>query len=115
MDNYNFNRNFIAIVKIFNKHPHMLLNFLNKNGAITDTFRKKISRAIIKEKPHFTDIDKMLEYYLHLLDIQETDMDADTKATKWNNKLYAAISEERFEDAITIRDYMNKRGYKILI
>lgn len=113
MDAYKFNRNFVTIMKIFNKRPHMLLSFMNKSDAFTETFKKKLSSAIIKDKPHFTDIDKMTEYYLHLLDIQETD--TIDKPAVWNNKLYVAISEQRFEDAVKIRDYMNKRGYKILI
>ncbi len=113
MDTYKFNRNFVTIIKIFNKHPNMLLNFFNKNEAFTDSFKKKLSRTIIKNKPHFTDLDKMLEYYLRLLDIQEND--SIDKALLWNNKLYKAITEQRFEDAAKIRDYMLKKGYKILI
>jgi protein-arginine kinase activator protein McsA len=113
MDAYKFNRNFITIIKIFNKHPNMLLNFLSKNEAFTDTFKKKLSRTVLKNKPHFTDIDKMLEYYLRMLDVQENP--GIDKSLLWNNKLHNAISEQRFEDAAKIRDYMNKRGYKILI
>lgn len=113
MDTYKFNRNFVTIIKIFNRHPNMLLNFLNKNDAFTASFIKKMSKAIIKNKPHFTEVDKMLEYYIKLLDVQESDNI--NKPLLWNNKLHKAISEQRFEDAAKIRDYMIKKGYKILI
>jgi len=113
MDAYKFNRNFITIIKIFNRHPNMLLNFLTKNGAFAETFKKKLARAILKDKPHFTNVETMIEYYVHLMDTEEPD--AEDMSQVWNNKLYLAISEQRFEDAVGIRDYMNKRGYKILI
>lgn len=113
MDAYKFNRNFITVLKIFNKHPNMLLNFLSKNDTFTDAFKKKLSRAVLKNRPHFTDLESMIDYYVHLLDVQ--DIDTEDMSVIWNNKLYSAISEQRFEDAAGIRDYMNKKGYKILI
>lgn len=113
MDSKKFNRNLILLIKIFNKHPNMFISFLNKNNAFTDVFKKKISRASIKQKPSFADIDEMLEYYLHILDEQE--INTSDKCKAWNAKLYDAISEQRFEDAAKIRDYMNKKNYKIFI
>lgn len=91
----------------------MFLNFLNKHGALTDTFKEKIASIIIKDKPHFSDIDKMIEYYFQILDNKEINIK--DKVTEWNNKLYLAINEQRFEDAAKIRDYMIKRKFKIFI
>jgi len=113
MESKKLNRNLITLLKIFNKHPNMFINFLYKNNAFTETFKKKISKVVIKDKSNFIDIEKMLEYYLHLLDDQEINIT--DKCKVWNNKLYQAITEQRFEDAAKIRDYMNKKKYKILI
>jgi len=108
-----YNHNFITLIKIFNHKPYMFLNFLNKHNAISDNFKTKLSNIILKDKPHFTDIDKMIDYYSHILD--EKDAKTKDKVADWNNKLYIAITEQRFEDAAKIRDYMNKRKFKIFI
>lgn len=112
MEQYNFNRNFVHLIKMFNKHPYMFINFLNKNDALTETFKNKLSNAILNDKPNFINIDQMVEYYLHVLDNQDIKID---KIKEWNSKLYKAINEQRFEDAVKIRDYMNKKNYRIFI
>lgn len=107
-----FNRNFITLLKIFHRHPYMFLNFLLKNEAFNDDFKTKLKKTVIKEKPYFTDVTKMLDYYLNL--ITDDNMSVDKEA-QWNNKLCKAIAQQRYEDAATIRDYMNSKKYKIYI
>lgn len=103
----------IALMKIFNNHPYMFLNFLNRNNAINEVFKTKLSSAAIKDKPYFADVNKMCDYYQQLLDSSTPNIK--DKVKDWNSKLYTAITEQRFEDAAKIRDYMIKRKFTIFI
>lgn len=108
-----FNRNMVELIKIFNKHPYMFVNFLNKHDAFNENFKNTLTRIVLKQKPHFNDLDKMIDYYIHLLDT--TEVSKKDKIMEWNTKLSVAISEQRYEDAAKIRDHMNKKGYNIFI
>jgi excinuclease UvrABC helicase subunit UvrB len=108
-----FNKNFLLLLKIFAKHPHMLLRFLEKNNAFTEKFKRSVSKSIIKNRQSFTDMNQMVEFYAHLLDTKE---DAKTDSVlEWNRKLSEAIDKQQYEEAAKIRDTMTKKGYKILI
>lgn len=107
-----FETNFITLLSMFKKHPYMFMNLMLKNNAFTDDFKKKLSNTTIKDKPYFTDINKMMDFYLNI--IKDVDLNTD-KEIQWNNKLCKAVVEQRFEEAAVIRDYMKLKKYKIYI
>lgn len=113
MKHIGFESNFVKLLKIFDKHPHMLISFLKKHDGLTESFKKKIAKSVLRNKPSFSDINDMVDYYNGLLSEQQTT--AKNKELHWNGKLYKAISEQKFEEAAKIRDHMNKYGYKITI
>lgn len=113
-----FKINFIRLFKIFNKYPYMFVSFLIRNDAFKDSFKKKLLTSKIKQKEHFVDMEKMLDYYVSILDNEQFNMEdqsASDKEKHWNNRLSKAISEQRFEDAAKIRDFMILKSYKILV
>lgn len=101
-----FKQKMVKLLRIFNKHPHMLADFLIKNNAINSTFKKKLIRSYLKDKKHnnFLDIEKMINYYENLLN--ETEKDPLKNEEYWNIKLNDAIIAQKYEDAANIRDYM---------
>ena len=107
-----FDQNFKALLEMFHKHPNMFLSVLHKNAAFTDDFKNKLNKTILKDKPYFTDIERMMEYYQARINDDNQNVD---KEISWNEKLRLAISEQKYEDAAIIRDYMKKRKYKIYV
>lgn len=107
-----FDKNFKTLLDLFNKHPNMFLSILHKNGAFTEDFKKKLSTTIIKDKPYFTDMEKMMDYYQTLINDDNTNSD---KEISWNEKLRKALTDQKYEEAAVIRDYMKKKKFKIYI
>ncbi len=111
-DDVIFRRKLVKLLKIFKDHPYMLADFLNKNNAMSSTFRKRLIKATIKDRNNinFTDFTKMIEYYDSIIVDNPYKHPPDIY---WNDKLMEAVNEQRFEDAANIRDYMLNKGYKI--
>jgi len=107
-----FDQNFKQLLELFQKHPNMFLTILHRNEAFTEEFKKKLSITVIKEKPYFTDIEKMMEYYQTLINDDNQNVD---KEILWNEKLRQAVADQKYEDAAIIRDYMKKKKYKIYV
>lgn len=113
--------NLVSILKLFKNRPTHLAKYLIDNDAFNQAF---IDRIINSEKldqmnnnvpvkaVYFVDITDMSEYLNSFLE--------ETKSTKvdlvkeLNDKLDKYIKEEKYEDAIRIRDYMEKNGIKRL-
>lgn len=110
-----FKQKMVKLLRIFNKYPFMFTEFLLKNEAITPAFKKKLVRSFLKDKKHdvFIDIEKMLDYYDGL--INEKDFTKTKDQDYWNNKLIDAINLQKFEEAASIRDYMNLHNLVIKI
>jgi hypothetical protein len=107
-----FDHNFKLLLELFQKYPNMLLHILHKNEAFTEEFKLKLAKTEIKDKPYFTDVERMLEYYQTL--INDDRVNADKEFT-WNEKLRKALIAEKYMEAAKIRDYMKKHNYKIYI
>lgn len=107
-----FDQNFKQLIDLFQKYPNMFLTILHKNNAFSEEFKKKLSKTIIKDKPYFTDIEKMMEYYQTLINDDNQNVD---KEISWNEKLRQALADQKYEDAAIIRDYMKKKKYKIYV
>ena len=120
-------RNLIAILKLFKNRPYHLAKYLIENESFNDRFISKLlesdklneigqeeSKALVKAV-YFVDISQMTDYFNSL-----TEEDFKSKKKSINNltpeqlnqKLEQYLKEERYEDAIRIRDYMVKHNIK---
>jgi hypothetical protein len=126
MDNKNDKvyRNLITILKLFQSRPYHLAKYLMENEALTEDFLKKIKNSEqlnrINEGEednsikalYFIDISHMKDFFDSLTDDKYVKF-ADNKrdlTTELNQKLDKYIEQERYEDAIRIRDYMTKNN-----
>jgi hypothetical protein len=112
-------RNLVRLLKLFQNRPNHLAKYLIDNVAFNDLFLKllleseKLSDLENTPPPFFKDIDEMNEYF--------NVFDSSYKSKKKNpkkiledltKKLEECIRVEKYEDAIRIRDYMIKMGFK---
>lgn len=108
--------NLIDIIKLFSNRPHHLAKYLIENESFTSDFINKILDIDIDKlgnsmdiSVYFTDISQMTDYFNYFSDIEFENEKSIVKITEdLNDKLDRYIKEERYEDAIRIRDYMNK-------
>jgi len=116
-------QNLIIILKLFKNRPYHLAKYLIDNNAFTDEFKVKLEKSdkldeLSKDELkssiktlYFVDISQMTDYFNSL-----TDEKADSKKSKdvitkeLNEKLDQCLKEEKYEDAIRIRDYMTKNN-----
>lgn len=98
--------NLVELLKLFKDRPYHLAKYLIEKDAFTEVFIKKLEKARIKNRDIiFTDITKMEEYYSSLIDkIESNDI------VSINNKLDQLLMDEKYEEAILIRDYMIKNN-----
>lgn len=123
-DNDKIYKNLITILKLFQNRPYHLAKYLIETEAFTQEFLEKIKtseklNSINEEEDysslkaiHFIDISHMKDFFNSL-----TDDNYNKKLTNKRNiveelnaKLERCLKEERYEDAIRIRDYMQKNG-----
>lgn len=113
MDEAKLKDNLNKIIRIFNGHPHIFIDFLLKHNAFTDDFKSKLSKSNIQSKPKkFHDIEKAINFYSSIL---LDDIPTNNKEDEWNKKLLIALTMQKYEEAAKIRDYMHSKGYKIKI
>ena len=119
MDYNKFERNLILLLKIFNNRPNHLSKFLVDNKAFSEDFLKEVIESdklnaiqdIDLEKMDFSSIEEMNSYYNDLIKDEEQ---KNTDLQKYfNDKLFKLIQEENYEEAIKVRNYMNKKGIDI--
>jgi len=120
-------RNLIAILKLFKNRPYHLAKYLIENEAFNDEFINKLlesdrlnqigqeeSKALVKAV-YFVDISQMTDYFNSLT---QEDFSSKRRSIsnltpeQLNQKLEQYLREERYEDAIRIRDYMIKHNIK---
>lgn len=112
--------NLVKLLKLFQNRPNHLAKYLIDNMAFNDIFLKllmeseKLNDLEPSNLPIFKDIEEMNDYY--------NVFDENYKSKKRNpskmkedlsKKLEECIRLEKYEDAIRIRDYMIKMGFKI--
>jgi hypothetical protein len=106
MDNDKIYESLINILKLFKNRPYHLAKYLMDNKSLSDSFLKKLSKSnFSKSDLNFKSISEMNDYFNSLLD----DIDLKNKeesVIEINKKLDKLISEEKYEEAIYIRDYM---------
>ena len=112
--------NLVKLLKLFQNRPNHLAKYLVDNMAFNDIFLKllmeseKLNDLEPSNMPIFKDIEEMTDYF--------NVFDENYKSKKRNpskmkedlsKKLEECIRLEKYEDAIRIRDYMIKMGFKI--
>lgn len=112
-------KNLTSIINIFKGKPNQLAKYLIDSGAITSEFLDKINN---KEVNHvnqkneliiFNDFNGVKDYYNDLVnEILSQNEDVSLLEIELNDKLDELIKLEKYEEAIEVRDYMNKNGFK---
>ena len=118
MMNENFYINLVALMKIFEGRPHHFAKFLLENEAFTEEFLAKLEEDDLHNDPKvensknifFVDIDQMNEFFNSLLSSLRERKEKIPLEQELNQKLQRYLDEEKYEDAIRIRDYMIKNG-----
>lgn len=118
--------NLISFLKMFKNRPYHLAKYLVDNDALTDDFIRKITESeklglIGDEKNsdsvkavYFVDINQMNDFFNSLTEEggKRKKPISHLSPDELNQKLDQYLKEERYEDAIRIRDYMNKHNIK---
>lgn len=106
MDKDKLYESLINILKLFKNRPYHLAKYLMDNKALSEFFLKKLSKSNFnKSDLTFKSINDMNDYFNSLLD----DIDLKNKQEsiiEINKKLNKLIADEKYEEAIHIRDYM---------
>jgi len=116
-------RNLIAVLKLFKNRPYHLAKYLIENDAFNDKFVKKLiesdklneigqeeGKALVKAV-YFIDITHMTDYFNSFTnEIKTKSKSIKTITKELNDKLDQCLKEEKYEDAIRIRDYMIKNN-----
>jgi len=122
-ENERLYKNLVTILKMFKNRPYHLAKYLIENKALDEEFLKKIlendklselgddeSKSIVKAI-YFVDISHMKDFFnafsSDIVFREKTDTDI---VKDLNQRLDECLKEERYEDAIRIRDYMSKNG-----
>jgi len=112
--------NLVKLLKLFQNRPNHLAKYLVDNMAFNDIFLKllieseKLSDLETSNMPVFKDIEEMNDYY-NVFDENYKSKKRNSSKMKedLSKKLEECIRLEKYEDAIRIRDYMIKMGFKI--
>jgi protein-arginine kinase activator protein McsA len=114
MDNNN-HKNLVNFLKFFIGRPNHLAKYLIENEALSDKFLKKLdmSENLADSKTneldvYFIDINQMNTFFSSLIKKNNKRENLEDLKTELNRELNVCIREERYEDAIRIRDYLKK-------
>jgi excinuclease UvrABC helicase subunit UvrB len=106
----------------FINRPNHLAKYLIDNDALNKDFLNKISSVDLPEmndskilEVYFVDINQMNNFFKNLVNKEKyPDLDNEGLLEELEKELQKSIMEERYEDAIRIRDYLknipNKRN-----
>ena len=126
MHNEDFYNNLVNFLKLFKNRPNHLAKYLLDNSAINKDFIKKISsndqlkdisnNDDFSNSPiYFADINKMNDYYNSFTDdIKRLNKGKTPEEIEdeMNERLEKFISDEKYEDAARLRDYMQRSKIK---
>jgi hypothetical protein len=123
MENEDLYRNLVILLKMFKNRPYHLAKYLIENSAFTNEFIKKVSENTklseeenkSKQPVYFLDIGKMNDHYSSFTDeikLLEGGKSLFEIEIELNEKLNKFLLEEKYEDAVRLRDYMTKNKIK---
>jgi len=100
-------QNLLNLLKCFKNRPYHLAKYLIDNKGLSKSFIKKLQTSEIKNVDMdivFSDISELDDFFDSILDTKsEEEIIAEI-----NKKLDNIISDENYEEAIQVRDYMIK-------
>ena len=121
-------RNLVLLLKMFKNRPNHLAKFLLDNSSFNKKFLDKIMSSVKLNELDQKELDKIAEEFENqtMYDINEINErfqtiivnEKNNKQTteeiekELNDRLVKALSDERYEDAARIRDYMTKHNIK---
>lgn len=121
-------RNLVILLKMFKNRPHHLAKFLLDNNSFNKRFLDKILTSNNLNDLSAEDLDKLAEdldtqmffdisqandYYQSMIVNDKNQKQSSEQIEKeLNIKLAKAITDEKYEDAARIRDYMSKHNIK---
>lgn len=117
-------QNLLSLLKVFKNRPNHLAKYLVENNAFNQDFIKKIieSDKLNKFKDnldtslntiYFVDITHMNDFLNSIMDKSSKKKPISSLSPdELNSRLDSSLKEERYEDAIRIRDYMIKHNIK---
>jgi hypothetical protein len=116
----NKHNNLISLLKLFKNRPYHLSKYLLDNDAFTEDFLNKIKISdklsnISNIKYSFKDINQMEDFYDSLLESNNNynnNYYYNDLETSLNNKLEKLITEEKYEEAAVLRDFMINKNIK---
>lgn len=111
--NYTDYKGLSKFLKFFINRPNHLARYLIENDALNKDFLKKISsidKSDVDESNlisvYFLDINQMNNFFNKLIENKDTQLDSNENLIEELEKeLQICLFEERYEDAIRIRDY----------
>ena len=126
MHHDDFYNNLVAFLKMFKNRPNHLAKYLLDNSAVNKDFLKKIANndqlkslsnndEKLNSPIYFADINKMNDYYNSFTDdIKRLNKGKTPEEIEdeMNDKLNNLISNEKYEDAARLRDYMHRNKIK---
>jgi hypothetical protein len=123
-------KNLVILLKMFKNRPYHLAKYLIDNDGFNQSFIKKLLdsdklKDLSKEEDdlnsnmdvipvYFNDINQMNDFYNSIVDDIKlsTNRSMEELTKEINTKLDNCIKNENYEDAVRIRDYMNRNGIK---
>lgn len=119
-------QNLITVLKLFQSRPYHLAKYLMDTDAFSEDFLRKIKNSdklnsLNKEDEsslkaiYFIDVSHMKDFFNSLTDdVYEKKLKNKRDISEeLNDKLEKSLKDERYEDAIRLRDYMQKNGIEI--
>jgi hypothetical protein len=122
-DQPKFERNLITFLRLFQNRPIHLAKYLVENDSLTDEFKLHIQNSNklskLSEEYQFSEIPtvyflnfKEMMKFFESISIDFKSEDEDGIFDELNTKLDDLIKQEKYEDAIKVRDYMIKHNIK---
>ncbi len=125
MENEDFFRNLVNLLKMFKNRPHHLAKYLIDNSALHPDFAERIKenyklKSLSEDEnkyqnTYFADIAKMNDFYSSFSDDMKkmnVGKSPEEITSDLNQRLDGFVKEEKYEDAARLRDYMVKNNIK---
>lgn len=125
MENEDFFRNLVNLLKMFKNRPHHLAKYLIENSALQTDFADRIKenyklKSLSEDENkyqniYFSDIAQMNDFYSSFSDDMKkmnVGKSPEEIANDLNQRLDGFVKDEKYEDAARLRDYMTKNNIK---
>ena len=103
-------KNLAHIIHSFGFRPNLLAKYFIDNDVLKPAFLKVLEEGdysdLEKSAPVFSHFSQIRDYYSDVLKTIDLNLDDENLTHKLNEKLDELIIQERYEEAIAIRDFM---------